>query len=455
MNSCAKPLVISWAAVCLVAAGCGRSDSSLAVYISGDTAGWITPCGCAANQSGGLARRSTLIQTAQSGVATLVLDAGGSASGTTDYHRLKLESILRGMQAMGLAAHNIGDSESRLGPAELRQLQQQTGVNWLSANLNSRQGDWQPQKVITLQQAGLQIAVVGVIDPSGVDDDLWQTTEPLQAVLRALRDVQADVRIVLAYMKEPELRKLAAALPEVDFIVGGPTGQAVSPVTVGSVTVLSATNKGKFLARLDLNRPDSSASVSKQASLVEVASSFDEDRNQVDNLADYYQRLAEQDFTAASAGLVSSFVGDRDDYAIAGSAACVACHRQDDALWHASRHSHAWDVLVVRGAHFDPFCQQCHTTGYGITGGFANVAQSPQRTDVGCENCHGPSQGHVDNPRVKTPFNAKEQCIRCHDHENSPDFVQDLYWSKILHGKHPAQVNAADGAAPTQNTSEF
>ena len=103
--------------------------------------------------------------------------------------------------------------------------------------------------------------------------------------------------------------------------------------------------------------------------------------------------------------------------------------------WHASRHSHAWDVLVAKGAHVDPFCQQCHTTGYGHDGGFVSVGQTPQLVHVGCENCHGPSSSHVADPKTKTPFLAREQCVKCHDHENSPQFVLREYWPKIRHGQ--------------------
>src|SRR3990172_11014673 len=43
----------------------GRRDipenPSLVLVVSGDTAGWIVPCGCASNQSGGLPRRGSFV----------------------------------------------------------------------------------------------------------------------------------------------------------------------------------------------------------------------------------------------------------------------------------------------------------------------------------------------------------------------------------------------------------
>jgi hypothetical protein len=36
---------------------------------------------------------------------------------------------------------------------------------------------------------------------------------------------------------------------------------------------------------------------------------------------------------------------------------------------------------------------------------------------------------------VRTPFAARDQCITCHDRENSPLFGYDEYWSRIRHGE--------------------
>src|SRR5205823_426640 len=105
------------------------------------------------------------------------------------------------------------------------------------------------------------------------------------------------------------------------------------------------------------------------------------------------------------------------------------------AVWNDSNHAYAWRTLLADEAHVDPACQLCHTTGYGLPGGFESLAknaarhaggggwvseygdnirfekaQRAARTAVGCESCHGPSQAHVDRPKQRTPFIAREQC---------------------------------------------
>ena len=283
-----------------------------------------------------------------------------------------------------------------------------------------------------MQRGGLNVVVAGVIDPALVVHSDWQASEPVQAILKAFAASKPDVRIVLAYLDEGGLRSLAESLPEIDYIIGGPTGQALSPTRVGTVTILSATNKGKFLASATLKRNERRFEQVK-TEICEVSSELHEDQEQLKNLSNYYMNLTKHDFPADEAGLVTNVESDKSGYAIAGSSACVACHKQDDAIWHNSKHSHAWEVLVGKSAQFDPHCQQCHTTGYGLQGGFVSVAKSTALVDVGCENCHGPSQAHVHDPRRRTPFQAKEQCQRCHDHENSPQFALDAYWTRVFH----------------------
>src|SRR5688572_27328165 len=66
------------------------------IVISGDTAGWITPCGCASNQTGGLLRRGTYLADLRQKGEVIYLDAGGAAGGDSEYHRVKFEAILEG-----------------------------------------------------------------------------------------------------------------------------------------------------------------------------------------------------------------------------------------------------------------------------------------------------------------------------------------------------------------------
>ncbi len=426
----------------LCAMGCGSTKTSnLSIVISGDTAGWITPCGCTANQSGGLERRATLLRTLGPSDQTVYLDAGGSVAGKSEYQQVKLQSILRGDQLMGLEAHNVGAPETQLAPETLIQIGLAANSQWVSANLTVDHANDATQSAILpyriLVRKGVRILITGVVDPSLVKNRQWKAKDPSSSVLSVLGKEKQDITVVLAYMDEPNLRSLAESLPEVDFIVGGPTGQMLIPSNVGPVTIMSATNKGKFLARIELQKEGKDWKAIKRGP-IEVSSTFDREPAQSKNLDAYLSELAERDFASTETGLVSNIHSNGSHsmgYQIAGSHTCIACHTASDQAWHSSKHSHAWKTLMDKRSHVDPSCQQCHTTGYGIPGGFEQVFKSEPLVNVGCESCHGPSQAHAGDPKIMTPFLSREQCVRCHDHENSPEFDYAKYWEKIKHGK--------------------
>jgi len=408
------------------------------VVISGDTAGWIVPCGCASNQSGGLPRRGTYVERLreESGRRLIALDAGGAPGGSSPYDRVRFEAILRGEAAMGIMAHNIGAAEAVLGPAELRRVQRDYGVSFLATNASAVDGDLLGNRLCEYEIGGSSVIVLGVLGEEFATDEL-QIAPPRQAILSALDDHAdaTDSVIVLAYLEEDDLRRLAETLPEVDVIVGGPTGQPIPPQYVGPVLLTSATNEGKFLARLDCPGPGPNWRWSGR--IVELDGGYGDDPKQLDNLQRFYADLAERDFTPQETSFVEPLLGNPSDYRVAGTESCRECHEDDCRLWDDSRHARAFESLRTKGAHVDPECQRCHTDGYALPGGFISVRRSAGRAHVGCESCHGPSQAHVDEPEVRTAHytRAKDHCTGCHDRENSPEFELESYWAKIRHGE--------------------
>jgi hypothetical protein len=404
------------------------------LIISGDTHGWIVPCGCTSNQSGGLLRRGTFVGQQREQNDVVQLDAGGAPAGTSPYDQARFEAILDGERLMGVAAHNLGAGELALGPAYLRDVAGRKSVPFISANAADSAGEQlaAPYRLVTA--GGRRLLVAGVVSPQFATAKC-HVTEPQNAVLKiveALRG-QFDALVVLAWLPEDELRALAAALPEADAIVGGPTGQSIAPERVGAPLLASATNKGKFVITLEVPEPGDKP---WRGSVVELTADFADDPAQRGNLERFRRLLAEHDFTAAESGLpnpVASFSNTSDR--VAGTAACRGCHATEFATWQSSAHAHAWKTLLTDGAEVDSQCQQCHTTGFAWPGGFVSARTSEVAASVGCESCHGPSAAHIRDAAVRTPLAARESCLGCHDHENSPQFDFARYWQAIAHGK--------------------
>lgn len=419
----------------LLPSGCGEEKEAprgASIVISGDTGAWIVPCGCASNQAGGLPRRGTYLAQLRQTEDVLYLDAGGAAAGTSDYYREKFLAVLAGEAAMGIAVHNVGSAELELGIDALRAAATSHKINFVSANVRQKSGELAFNASHITMIGGQRVAIVGVLSQS-FDKGNATITDPRDAVLAALQQIkgQYDRVLVLAYVPDTELNALASALPEADAVIGGPTGQAVAPHRAGPSLVGSATNKGKYVVRLSLPSDGKSAWTGES---VELGARFADDSKQTELLKQYLSRLAQLDLPADQTGIVTTTAPADPNYRVAGSASCVSCHKPDHAVWHGSRHSHAGATLQAKGFHVDAQCLQCHTTGFAQPGGFVSPNRTPELMSVGCESCHGPSQAHVKQPKVRTPYNAMDQCIRCHDHENSPQFNQPAYWSKIQHG---------------------
>jgi hypothetical protein len=433
-----------------LAAGCrgklGDDGRHLVVVVSGDTAGWIVPCGCTTNQSGGLPRRGAYIEQLRLDAHVVALDTGGALLGTSAYDRMKFEAILAGEKLMGVAAHNVGAGEARLGPDELRRLAANDKTPFISANVFDTAGRPVAEPLRIVEAAGRRLALVGVLSERYATDKL-HVKPPRQAILEVIQQAAGryDSLIVLAYLPEEELRELAQSLPEADAIVGGPTGQPIQPKQIGPVTLTSATNKGKFLARLEA--PPLGSGRGWTGRIEELSDRYADDPRQTANIEEYHRELASRDFKPDQTSLVEPLRANMPrDFAIAGTDTCQECHADDCSLWRKSKHALAWNSLKTKGAQYDPDCQRCHTTGYGLPGGFASVRSGGRLTDAGCENCHGPSKAHVKDDTVLTPYyaRAKDRCITCHDRENSPEFNYDRYWAEIVHGESLEEYHAME-----------
>src|ERR1700685_1298455 len=122
--------------------GCHKTEppaQSTVIVISGDTQGWITPCGCTANQSGGLLRRATYLSQLRATANVLYFDVGGAGAGNSPFELAKLEATLAGENAMDISAHNIGAAELAIGPEMLQRIAAEARVPLISANV--RLGD--------------------------------------------------------------------------------------------------------------------------------------------------------------------------------------------------------------------------------------------------------------------------------------------------------------------------
>ena len=157
-------------------AGCGdagpQAPIGLPVYFTCDTQGRLEPCGCFKGQFGGLTRLKTVLD-AEAPAHALRVDVGDSIGGAEDYDLVQYKYMLQAFAAMKYDAVNAGHREARLALDQLRELKRSAPVPLLSANLVEKidaKPVLEPWRLV--ERGGLRIALVGLVEPRGLGDDL-------------------------------------------------------------------------------------------------------------------------------------------------------------------------------------------------------------------------------------------------------------------------------------------
>ncbi|MCC6155023.1 MAG: hypothetical protein IT367_14755 [Candidatus Hydrogenedentes bacterium] len=255
---------------CWVFSGCGdvrvfdvpigknvEPPDSLSIFYTCDTRGHINPCNCTAGVAGGLARRKTFISQLQQG-DSLIVDVGNNTAGVRDWELLELEYILRGYDAIGYDAVNIGAREAGLPATKLKALA--TRYPFLvSANIQDASGAsiFPAYQVVTMK-SGYRAAVIGVVDDTLLPDEIGEGVKivpPEQAIAAVLPKAKAEADIVtlLAFADEQAMKSLADQFYEIAVMIGGDVEQpSGEPVTANKSTLVYVTDKGKSVGKLDL-----------------------------------------------------------------------------------------------------------------------------------------------------------------------------------------------------------
>lgn len=147
---------------------------------------------------------------------------------------------------------------------------------------------------------------------------------------------------------------------------------------------------------------------------------------------------------------------------------CKECHEDQAASWQETRMAMTFEVLrpgvkvqEKEMAGLDPDfdytsdedCLPCHTTGYGLEGGFVSYEKTPNMAGVTCEACHGPGGAYAEGLMGAqdanfTTADARDAglvypptawvCLSCHNDE-SPFIGMDYkfdFSERVAQGTH-------------------
>ena len=133
-----------------------------------------------------------------------------------------------------------------------------------------------------------------------------------------------------------------------------------------------------------------------------------------------------------------------------GRTACAECHNEIFTGYLNSQHAHAVATLTAKEEQRNGLCLPCHTTGFNAPTGFTVTGRAAGLDCVGCEQCHGPGEVHIQLERgaeLTGPLDGLNRfglrevteatCRECHVETTNPDFDYALKLPLIDHGTSP------------------
>jgi hypothetical protein len=458
------------------------------IVVTGELDGYIEPCGCTGkeNQKGGLSRRQNFLRALEdAGWPVVAVDLGGQVKRFGRQSEAKFQSIVDGLRAMRYAAVGFGPGDLRLPAEELVAAvapvgDQPTpfvcanvGLLGLDANITPR------FRVIDV--GGVKLGVTSVLGDKEAaqirndDVEIAPAAASLATAAGELAKAGCAHQILLSWSAAEETRALAAKHAQFDLVVtaGGADEPPLEPAKLpGGGRLIELGHKGMFAVVIGLF-DDRQTPLRFQR--VPLDARWGESPDMIAVLATYQGKLE----TLGLKGLGIAPIRHPSGRRFAGSAACAECHQHAFDIWKDTPHATALTTLEEQKPRRDgdPECLSCHVVGWApqrfepFEGGFASVATTPQLAHQGCENCHGPAAAHtaVERGDVKASVVERDRlrqelvltlataegkqrvvnnCLECHDLDNSPQFDFDTYWPQVEHDDPATPAKKPAAASP-------
>jgi hypothetical protein len=457
----------------------------VALVFTGEQDGYLEPCGCAGleNQLGGLKRRFTLLKELRDkGWPIVAMDLGEQEKRTGVQAGLKVDFSYRALAKMGYAAVGFGPEDLRADMLSIAVNLDDKTNPLVSANVAIGDFDSGYTKRYKIVEAGgMKIGVTSVLgkkELAGLANvvDL-KFEEPYQAIphiLATLREAKCDQLVLLAHAEPDEAKDLARRFTEFDWVMAA-HGAEVPPNEPAKIDgtnahLVEVGHKGQYAVVVGLFKNGPPAFRYQRVPLDHrFADAPEIYRMHVDYQHQLQQLVEQSDWAGLGAKATPHPTGKK----FAGSKVCADCHSEATKVYDSTPHFHATETLLKRTdppRQFDPECISCHATGWEpqkyipFESGYKSLAETPELTGNGCENCHGPAARHAAAENgdievtdaqkealraglrlkvVENEGNKKDQvykeggvvdmCMRCHDLDNSPDFDFQKYWPKVKH----------------------
>ncbi|MBI5722928.1 MAG: hypothetical protein HZA50_03140 [Planctomycetes bacterium] len=402
----------------------GRPD--LVLLITGGTNGQLEMCNCAGPMAGGATKRSGLFKSYRAAFPNAFTLDSGDAAILDSIDADKNDFIFQAFQRMGYDALTIGDQELYLGYERLKKRLEPGTTEYLSSTVTTAEGlEKLPLTPLVVRKFdGVKLAVVSDLRKDwimGFPDGRKKQFEfgPIEPLARKVGELKSQGYTVVAvcHGNNDALEKTAADLKP-DLLVRGNTAKTEEQLL--DVGGIPAVKVGSFeyvgVVALKLGGDGRIKQIEYRPEVVDDRWPAD------DRLMEIYQAYAH----AAMRRALDAERKTGLDYK--PSNYCGGCHTAQYANWLKTRHSGAYNTLVVKNRTGDPNCIMCHTSGFGTEKGFYTFEKTPAMANVNCQNCHRfnfdeHQKAGFDFKKYKANKNV---CTSCHTPITDPKFEEQF-----------------------------
>jgi Cytochrome c554 and c-prime len=446
-------------------------DNPAAVLIvSGGQEGYLEPCGCSAEQIGGLLRRFNFVeQVRKRKWPVSLIELGGlinkepaHARGGLEQNKIKFDYALKALKLLGYDALALAADDLKVGVGETMGLFD----NNLGERTKLLAANVQPEALyaklfrpsIVVKTGPVKLGMTAVIDPDALaklsDPDkeitLPAVKPPEEVLPKVLADLESssDYQVLLVQGPPALAKRLGEAFSGFDVVVA--TSELVDPLdhepemlAGGKTMLIEVGKKGKYLGVIGVHPGEAKP---LKFHLVTLNRRFE-------GAAGPMKALIEDEYrqTLKSLRVVENFVRldafhGAPGATFVGAENCQGCHPNTFDKWSKTKHRHALEALLndpKPNTAFDAECVSCHTTGFEYKSGWKSPKETPYLAGNQCENCHGPASRHVadpDNAEYRKAMHLDAQqaernhmCYKCHDEDNSREFEFGKFYGKIVH----------------------
>ncbi len=382
-----------------------KSERKIMLFVTGDTQGYLIPCGCRTSPSGGLSRRVTLME-------KISLENKGAK-----IYPVEIPNVFTDRNpSKDLINRTMGDFFERMnyivgiGERDLsfkeKLKEYYKGDYYLALNK-----DFKDEFIIEMG-GGLSFTKKGRLHLLFLCE-----TENSQSSLedyykKKVSENKDDAFVVLGKVSPKLVEKLVSEKGNLLAVIATweQTTTSLPQKAMGSWAVFLG-DKGRKYATLEVSYYGGKWEAWPETAYIDkdIAPNKEEEEKITKVLNEVEMKNKE---------IIEKLkIENSKEPLYSGSSSCKDCHKVPYEIWQKSSHFSATKVLEIDHQENNPECLICHSTGFGI-GGYPN--DKIDLNGIGCESCHGSGKNHP--PQKMKIEKGTKPCLQCHTKRDSPFF---------------------------------